>query len=52
MNATIAQYIFELLRTALPALLGEIGHDHKDEIAALRAEVEQLKAAAAAKAAK
>lgn len=52
MNATILGYIFELLRSSLPALLAELGHDHKDEIAALRAEVEQLKAAAAAKAAK
>lgn len=48
MNATIAGYIFELLKSILPSLLSELGHDHKDEIAALKAQVEELKAAQAA----
>jgi hypothetical protein len=50
MNATIIGYIFELLRSSLPALLAELGHDHKDDIADLKAQVAELKAAATAKA--
>lgn len=48
MNATIIGYIFDLLKSSLPALLSELGHDHKDELSALRAEVDALKAAQAA----
>lgn len=52
MNATLFAAVIELVRSILPAVLGELGHDHKDEISKLKAEVAALKAAAAAKAAK
>lgn len=48
MNSTLAGYIFELVKMALPSLLSELGHDHKEELADLRAQVEALKAAQAA----
>lgn len=52
MNATLIASIIELVRSILPAVLGELGHDHRDDIADLKAQVAELKAAAAAKAAK
>jgi hypothetical protein len=52
MKATLFASIIELVRSILPAVLSELGHDHKDELAELKAEVAALKAAAAAKAAK
>lgn len=52
MNATLFASIIELVRSILPAVLGELGHDHKDEIAELKAQVAELQRAAAAKAAK